>query len=133
MTSDAIGLDVDLGATVGSQNQAGGGIPHGELLIEFAEAAIRADHAAVANLRAEMMAAIGPAATGQAAATISAFSGLVRVADGTGIPIDDGLAAASTEIREALGLADYGGAANSTGAIGARPVNSINDLFDNRR
>ena len=59
------------------------------------------------------MDAVGVEAAGQAAATVAAFSGLVRVADGTGIPIDDGLASASTEIRDELGLAAFNGAANT--------------------
>ncbi len=68
----------------------------------------------MARLRDELLTTVGPAATGHAAATITAFSGLVRVADGTGIPIDDGLAAVSTDIRDQLALDKLGGAANSS-------------------
>lgn len=65
------------------------------------------------ELRAKLVAAVGPAAAGQAVATVAAFSGLVRVADSTGIPIDDGLAVASSDFRDDLGLGAYGGSANS--------------------
>jgi len=39
---------------------------------------------------------------------------LVRVADGTGIPVDEGLAAASEQIRRDLALDSFSGAANSS-------------------
>ena len=64
-------------------------------------------------MRAALIAAVGMDGAGQAAATVAAFSGLVRVADGTGIPIDDGLASASTEIRDQLDLDSFNGAANT--------------------
>ena len=67
----------------------------------------------VDELRIALVSAVGPDGAGQAAATVAAFSGLVRVADGTGIPIDDGLASASAEIRDQLGLGSFGGAANT--------------------
>lgn len=94
---------------------------------------MRADDVdAVAQLRAELLDRIGPAATGHAAATITAFSGLVRVADATGIPIDDGLASVSAGIRDELGLGELGGAANSrVDHIAAAEFRAVEDLFDN--
>ncbi len=65
------------------------------------------------EVRAALIDAVGPDGAGQASATVAAFSGLVRVADGIGIPIDDGLAAASVGIRAELGLDAFGGAANT--------------------
>ena len=109
-----------------------GGVPEGRLLIDYAEAAVRADEG-LDRLRQEAIDRLGPAATGHAAATVSAFSGLVRVADGTGIPIDDGLAAVSVELRDELGLASYAGAANSPSADhDRRPFSTVDSLFDNR-
>lgn len=82
------------------------------MLLAFADAAVKGEP--LATLRSELVAAVGAAAAAQAAATIAAFSGLVRVADSTGIPIDAGLASASADIRNDLGLGDYAGAANSS-------------------
>jgi hypothetical protein len=63
---------------------------------------------------------------------VSAFSGLVRVADGTGIPIDGGLAAASVDLRGELGLGSFGGAVNSPDADRrASTFTTIDALFDN--
>lgn len=88
----------------------------------------------VSRLRDELVAAVGPDAAGHTVATIAAFSGLVRVADGTGIPIDDGLAAVSTQTRESLGLDSFGGAANSNLVdVSASGFETVDALFDNSK
>ncbi len=54
----------------------------------------------------------------------------MRVADGTGIPIDDGLAAVSAPIREELALEKLGGAANSNlDDVTEKRFTDINSLF----
>lgn len=109
-----------------------GGLPDGRLLVDYAEAVVRADED-LPDLRAELVTRVGPDAAAHAAATVSAFSGLVRVADGTGIPIDDGLAAVSVDLRDTLGLGAYHGAANSPDADRrSSGFASVDDLFDNR-
>ncbi len=128
-SSDAIGLDVDLAATTGKLDD-GGGVPDGAALVAFAEAAVKAESVDLERLRHDLLAAIGPEATAHAAATVSAFSGLVRVADAIGIPIDDGLAAVSVDHRAELGLEEYGGAANSRLAgVTAEGFTGVDDLF----
>ncbi len=130
-SGDAIGLDVDLGAATGAVE--GGGVPDGEALVAFTEAAVLADRDELAARRQDLLEAIGPAAAGHAAATVSAFSGLVRVADAIGIPIDDGLAAVSADHRAELGLEAYGGAANSAAVeVDGDRFSSIDDLFGPR-
>lgn len=128
-SSDALGVDIDLAATVGAETDSG--LEHGALLVSFAEAVVKGD-GTVAELRQALVDAAGPERAGHTIATITAFSGLVRVADGTGIPIDDGLAAASGDIREQLGLQDYGGAANSdVDTVEQTGFTTIDALFDN--
>jgi len=51
-------------------------------------------------------------------ATIAAFSTVDRIADATGIPLDEGLAALSGEVRRELGLARFASAANTRGGRG---------------
>lgn len=94
---------------------------------------VRGEAEDAADLRSSLVRFLGPEATAHAAATVSAFSGLVRVADATGIPIDGGLATASADAREELGLGAYTGAANSD-LTGVQPgrFDSIDALFDNR-
>ena len=107
-------------------------MPDGRLLIAYADAVVRgADD--LDEVRAELVHEVGPAAAGHAAATVTAFSGLVRVADGTGIPIDEGLAAVSADLRADLGLAGYRSAANSpVDQVAAAGFSTVDALFDNR-
>ena len=71
----------------------------------------------------------------EAAATIAIFNGLVRVADGTGIQLDEGVVSASADYREDLGINAFGGAANMvTQGTGPAPetdreITSTRELF----
>ena len=96
--------------------------------MEFGEAVVTGEP--LESIRKHLIETVGPEGAGQAIATVAAFSGLVRVADGTGIPIDDGLATASGDIRTSLGLSSFGGAANSPHApdIGAE-MESVDALW----
>ena len=105
-SSEAIGEEAKLGATVGRGDS---GVPEGELLVAFAEAATRGRES-LPSVRAELLEALGPEAFVLAAATVAIFNGLVRVADSTGIPLDDGTRNASVDFRGELGLNDYFGA-----------------------
>lgn len=75
-------------------------------------AAAHADAADLDAARAELLAAVGSEGLTEAAATVAIFNGLVRVADGTGIQLDDGVLADSADYRDRLGLNGFGGAAN---------------------
>ena len=96
-SSDAIDAGADVHGAVGG---ATGNVPHGGLLMAYAEAANRDPEAARA-LDDEGIAAV--------------FNGLVRSADGIGIPLDDTMLAATAEARAELGLDSYAGAANNPG------------------
>ena len=106
----ALGHDTDLSTTIGG-DAATAGVAASTELVAFTEAAVRGEP--LTEVRAALITAVGADGAGQAAATVAAFSGLVRVADGTGIPIDDGLAAASADIRDELGLNHFAGASNT--------------------
>lgn len=119
-SSEELGREVDLRAALGV---GGGGVPHGELLSRFAEAATRGTNE-LSPLRAELLASIGPAAFVEAAATVGIFNGLVRAADATGIPLDTGTLGASIDFRSALGLDGFAGAASTDLDSAARPASS---------
>ena len=55
--------------------------------------------------------------------TVAVFNGLVRTADASGIPLDDGVVSATADDRARLGLDSFAGAANSDLSIasGAEP------------
>jgi len=108
-SSDAIDAGADLRGAVGG---ATGSVPHGGLLMAYAEAANR-DPEAARTLDGEVIAAIGEAGLVDAAVTVAVFNGLVRSADGIGIPLDDSMLAATAEARAVLGLDAFVGAANN--------------------
>ena len=124
VSSEAIGMEAELSATVGDGD---GGVPHGELLRSFAEAATR-DTDDLALVRQGLRDAVGDAAFVEAAATVGAFNGLVRVADGTGIPLDDGTRSVSDGFREALGLNAFAGARNTDLEAPVQSPASLTDL-----
>ena len=115
-SSEEAGEKVDLRASIG---ESGGGVPHGELLSRFAEAATRRAEG-LDQARAALLQAVGPLALVEAAATVGIFNGLVRVADSTGIPLDDGTLRASADFRPELGLNDYAGAKSTNLETGGR-------------
>ena len=83
--------------------------------MDFTEAAVRrADN--LAETRARVAQAMGPGAAVDAAGTIANFQRMVRIADGTGIPVDSYILERSGELPERLGLTAYRSAANTFAA-----------------
>ncbi len=81
--------------------------------MSYAEVANR-DPAAARALDDEVIVAVGEDGLVDAAVTVAVFNGLVRSADGIGIPLDDEVLAATVDARATLGFDGYLGAANST-------------------
>jgi len=117
---------------MGPALDVGVGIPDGRILLEFATAAHRDDPGLPAARRA-VLAAVGSAGLLDACLTVGAFNGLTRVADATGIPLDGGTLAATTDVRAELGLNDMVGARSSGAVVHARgPARltaTVRDLF----
>jgi len=93
--------------------QDDGGVRHGRLLVEFAEAVLGEDEEALARARATIREAIGPAGLADAAGVVGLFDAIDRVADATGIPLEAEKAAASADFRAALALDRFDIAARS--------------------
>ena len=68
---------------------------------------------------------MGPEALADAAAVAAVFHGYVRVADGTGIPVDELVVATSHDLRSELGINRYSGRDNSDLDITARPASDF--------
>jgi hypothetical protein len=81
-----------------------GNVPHGALLVEFAKAVLGTDDRALSAIRSEIRAKMGDAALVDAAAIAATFNAIDRVADATGIPIEDNKAEATSDFRAALGI-----------------------------
>ena len=62
---------------------------------------------------AKVRSAVGQEGWLEAVSTVAAFEGLVRVADATGIELDDQVYASSVDFRKALGIDRYPSAANT--------------------
>ena len=95
--------DYDLNAVTGVV-EGDAGVPHGRLLVEFAEAVLGEDEAALARVRAALGEAIGPAGLADAAGVVGLFNAIDRVADTTGIPLEAERAEVSADLRAALGV-----------------------------
>lgn len=81
-----------------------GNIPHGALLVQFAEAVLGNDDQRLATIQSEVRAKLGDAALVDAAAIAATFNAIDRVADATGIPIEDNKAEMTADFRAALGI-----------------------------
>jgi hypothetical protein len=74
------------------------------------------DAAALARERRLLRGVLSPEAFVDTCATIGAFNVVDRIADATGIPLDDAMRAMSADVRAELDLARFGSSANTPGA-----------------
>ena len=83
------------------------GVEHGDLLRALTEATIEMRLGDLTEVRKEAVEKMGTTATVDALAVASGFNGITRVADATGIPIDDYENDVGRQIREATGINDF--------------------------
>lgn len=91
MLRESAGKDgggADLSLVMGA-GEADGGVPHGRVLVAFSEAVVAGDGAALDAARAAVIVAMGSDALVDAAAVAALFDAIDRVADATGIPLED--------------------------------------------
>jgi hypothetical protein len=101
-SSKTTGGNYDLKLLTGESGD--GNIPHGALLVQFAEAVLGEDNARLFAIQSEIRAKMGDAALVDAAAIATTFNAIDRVADSTGIPIEDNKAEVTADFRAALGI-----------------------------
>jgi hypothetical protein len=101
-SSKAKGEDYDLSLLTGARGD--GNIPQGALLVAFAEAVLGDDDRRLQEVQAAIRDRRGDAAFVDAAAIVATFNAIDRVADATGIPIEDNKAASTADFRAALGI-----------------------------
>ncbi|TMA31627.1 MAG: hypothetical protein E6J87_15240 [Deltaproteobacteria bacterium] len=114
MSGSMHGAQVDL-AAVNAPDGRDGGVAHGARLLAFTDAVMGADDAALARERKSLRAVLSDEAFVDTCAVVGAFNVVDRIADATGIPLDAGMAAMSTEVRKELDLARFASSANSPG------------------
>jgi hypothetical protein len=85
------------------------GVTAGAELLGFAES-VQTDAADLEDRRRAVQAALGDVALVDAAAIVANFQRMVRIADGTGIPLDKPVAVLSADLRDTLNLDTFGSA-----------------------
>jgi hypothetical protein len=102
-SSTATSATYDLSAIVGSGG-ADGGVPNGKVLVEFADAVLGHDEARLPAIRGIVRSAVGDAGFVDACATVASFNAVVKLADGTGIPLEDWKESRTRDIRGVLSI-----------------------------
>jgi hypothetical protein len=112
-SSEMSGNKVDVGAVVDPSIAAESGIPDAALLIAFSDAVVGNDEAELERARASLLDAVGFEGLVDAAGVVGNFQRMVRIADGTGIPLDAPLLALTADLRRDLAINDYSSADNT--------------------
>jgi hypothetical protein len=81
-----------------------GRVPQGDVLVALVEAAHAGDSQLLARARHAVRDALGPAALIDAAAAIASFNAVVKLADGTGIPLESAKAERTAAMRAELAI-----------------------------
>jgi len=103
VSGEQTGNDYNLSAVMTGSNGEQG-LPHGDLLNNFLEAIFDRDTDRITKIRTKLVNAMGEQAMIDATATIAAFNAYPRMADSTGIPLENAKKEATAELRTALGL-----------------------------
>jgi hypothetical protein len=112
-SSEVSGRSVDVGVVTNPERAVESGVANATLLIALADAMVGTDDDALARARQRVLDALGPAQLVDAVAVASNFERMVRIADATGIPLDDPVEIMTSDLREQLGINQYTAAANT--------------------
>lgn len=94
--------DYDLSAV--TDEHADSGVPHSATIRALTEAAVGGRREELSALRDAASAVLGEQAMVDVLTVASGFNGITRVADATGIPLDDRARTATEEMRSAVGI-----------------------------
>jgi hypothetical protein len=106
------GKDINLRVVLGEEPDASG-IDNARALIAFVEAFIERDDRALAQARTVLVGEMGTDAMIDAAAVAANFQRMVRIADATGIPVDEQMSKMTRDIQEQLELRRFASARNT--------------------
>lgn len=94
-------------ALINGAGEGDGGVPHGRVLVSFAEAVLGTDDKKLETIRTQLVSALGGEALVDVAGVTGLFDAIDRVADATGIPLEPEKLAATADVRAQLGIARY--------------------------
>ncbi len=100
------GSEVDFEAITRGASDEVAGVAFGAELIAYADAVV-ARSPEVTRAREAVRRSLGDAAVVDAAAVIANFQRMVRIADGTGIPLGEELDLRSADLRNAIGINEF--------------------------
>ncbi len=80
---------VDLMAAVGADDRAEVGVPHGAAILAFVRAILGAEPEAIADTRNLLAKLAGESVAADVAGVCAHFNGINRVAEGTGVKVND--------------------------------------------
>ncbi len=106
-SAETSGEDVDLTAIVADE-AVPTSVPSGQALLAFADVSLDDDATAIAAARQQVLSELDEPAMIDAAGVIANFQRMVRIADGTGIPLDPPMEALTADLRSELGINGYG-------------------------
>lgn len=112
-SSEVNGHPVDLHAVTDPARAADSGVANAAALIALADAMVGDDTAALARARERVRAELGAAQLVDGVAVASNFERMVRIADATGIPLDDPVEIMTAGVREELGIDRFTAAAST--------------------
>jgi len=107
------GDEADLQAVTGAAGGEASGVAQGAELVRFAEAVLGDDDVELDAARESLLLAVGPEGLVDAAGVVANFKRMVRIADGTGIPLDAPLELMSEALRNDLALERFGSSVNT--------------------
>lgn len=113
LSADITQSDVDLRIINGDTSASAGDIEHGQLLMGFAEAFASRDEQSLATARNALLEGAGAEVLVDSAAVAANFQRMVRIADSTGIPLDERNAALSYSVVKKLNLDRFESARNT--------------------
>ena len=113
LSADVTESEVDLRAVNGEPSADIGAIEYGELLSGFATAFATRDETALADARSALQRGAGDVVLTEAAGVAANFQRMVRIADTTGIPLDERNVALSHSLLKDLELDRFESARNT--------------------
>jgi hypothetical protein len=83
------------------------GVPHEDILLKIAEAVYSGEERQLASVREEGLGILGPQALVDAIAVASGFNGITKVANATGLPLDETTENSTVNLRQQTKIDDY--------------------------
>ncbi len=102
-SANTTGNEYDLAAIVSASAQDSG-VAHGRQLLRFVDAVLNGSETDLRLSRNDVHKAIGAAAFVDTCATVASFNAVVKIADGTGIPLEEAKAERTRDLRAELGI-----------------------------